>query len=476
MGDWIQMGIKKREHSTSLRRIFLQFIFMTGVSVCVIIILYAFLMGVALYHGLLLPADTYSDMVEEYAKEIEAGTAIHGADIPPEIKYAAYDKAGKVKETSFSAKELKKVDALRMQEETEVMSSYFLQRQYRLVKGKQETWIFEYYITAEFASPFLRSHFAHVEWTLFGVGVLLVLCDILCISMLYAKRLKKKVACMKETAEQIKNKNLEFDVRYTGINEFDDVMTSLLDLKDSLSESLNEQWSMREEKKRQMGALAHDIKTPLTVIRGNAELLAETELNQEQGDYLIFIQNNIGKMQQYVKKLIEMSRGSQNEASMQEICFSDFLMRVKEEAAPVVRLKEMTCEVISEVQKEDTLWLEVDMGLRAVMNLVDNAVQYSDAGTAIEITGWVKGEFAFISVTDEGTGFAPEALKYGTREFYRSNPTRNASWHLGMGLFIAEKMAQFHGGELLLANTQKGAKVILKIKKDIRVDKDFGKY
>ena len=59
----------------------------------------------------------------------------------------------------------------------------------------------------------------------------------------------------------------------SGIKEFDDCLSAINDMRDALRESLEKQWKTEQEKKQQMSALAHDIKTPLTIVRGNACLL-----------------------------------------------------------------------------------------------------------------------------------------------------------------------------------------------------------
>ena len=67
------------------------------------------------------------------------------------------------------------------------------------------------------------------------------------------------------------------------IKEFDDCLSAIDDMRDALRESLEKQWKTEQEKKQQMSALAHDIKTPLYDCNaGNAELLSETELTQNR--------------------------------------------------------------------------------------------------------------------------------------------------------------------------------------------------
>ena len=70
-------------------------------------------------------------------------------------------------------------------------------------------------------------------------------------------------------------------------------MMSLEKMKAALKDSLQQQWESEQQKNRQISALAHDIKTPLTVVRGNAELLAEGELKEEDQECVLEILKNV---------------------------------------------------------------------------------------------------------------------------------------------------------------------------------------
>ena len=96
------------------------------------------------------------------------------------------------------------------------------------------------------------------------------------------KRNQKQMQPVLDAIGQIKDQNLEYETSCSGIKEFDDCLSAIDDMRDALRESLEKQWKTEQEKKQQMSALAHDIKTPLTIVRGNAELLSETRRPQNR--------------------------------------------------------------------------------------------------------------------------------------------------------------------------------------------------
>lgn len=86
-------------------------------------------------------------------------------------------------------------------------------------------------------------------------------------------------------------------------------MSSLSGMKEALKDSLTRQWDAQQQKKEQLAALTHDIKTPLTVIKGNAELLAETDLSAENRECTDAILTNAGSMEQYLEHMRQLLYG-----------------------------------------------------------------------------------------------------------------------------------------------------------------------
>ena len=102
---------------------------------------------------------------------------------------------------------------------------------------------------------------------------------------------------------------------------------------------------------------------------------------------------------------------------------------------------------------------------RAVLNMVNNALDHSPQGGTLYAAVRGKDGFVEISVTDEGTGFSNETLRYAREQFFVDDQSCNSKLHFGMGLYITSSMIEQHHGELILGNFEStgGAKVILKI-------------
>lgn len=108
-------------------------------------------------------------------------------------------------------------------------------------------------------------------------------------TLFWTRKIATKLQPLIEASNKIRMKNLDFTIGFCGIREFDEVLESFEKMKNALGDSLKENWRVEENRKTQISALLHDIKTPVTFIKGNAELLNESNLDDYQKDYIQFI-------------------------------------------------------------------------------------------------------------------------------------------------------------------------------------------
>ena len=140
--------------------------------------------------------------------------------------------------------------------------------------------------------------------------------------------------------DQIKKQELDYEVSYCGVKEIDDCLLSMDEMRSALKDSLNRQWKTEQDKNNQMSALAHDIKTPLTVVRGNAELLLETALTEEQRNYTNYITGSALQIQNYVQTLIEVTKSVEDYEHHPEIIESDTLLHeIKKQALGLAEVR-----------------------------------------------------------------------------------------------------------------------------------------
>ena len=459
------MGRVKKRRSTTLSKIFLRYILvmlaaLLTLGVCTIIIFNIFIQIGSIY-----PANYAENKINEAYDIILSADEVTEDMIPPLCHYVIFSMDGEVLDGNLSEDAVE--IAWRMVNHRAVSAKYF----YKVISRPSEYVVLQYSLNPQYKSAFLRKHFMNPQNVLTLIIIMEGIGIILLPSLGFGKRMKRKMKPVMDAAENIKNQELEYEVSYSGVKEIDDCLSSIDEMRNALKDSLERQWKTEQEKNRQMSALAHDIKTPLTVVRGNAELLSETKLTEEQKSYIEYIANSALQMQNYVQTLIEVTKSADGYQYVPEtIRIEDILDDIRKQAlglAEVYRLK--ICW--QEQYASETISGVYDQVVRAVMNVIKNAAEHTTEDGMIYIfINEQCGALAFV-VEDTGSGFTKEALLHGTEQFYMGDASRSGGKHYGIGLFSAKTIAEKHGGRISLENSEEtgGAKVEICFK----LDNDF---
>ena len=297
---------------------------------------------------------------------------------------------------------------------------------------------------------------------LMAVNAVLV---IIVLTARFAKNLRLQLGPLFQATSEVAKQNLDFEMGHSKIREFEDVLLSFADMKDKLKSSLAQQWKAEQTQKEQIAALAHDLKTPLTVIQGNADLIAETELDAKQRLYTGYIVESSDQMQAYIKTLIDISRAAVGyQLHIENIDLPAFMQHLFGYIESLCRTKGIRLQM-NTVSLPRTLKFDKILIERAIMNVISNGLDYSPQGGMLYVDIKSKDSFVEISVTDEGAGFSKEALHHAQERFFMDDQSRNSKLHFGMGLYITNSIMEQHNGQLVLENSKDtgGAKVILKI-------------
>lgn len=440
----------------SLTRYFMIFLAHAAFSlVCTGILWAGILYAASLFH-FIIPANTVERSVSAWCATLDGHSAIRPEEIPSGADYAFFDKDGMILQSTLDEDGLKTAGGLASSSERNYIrrigTDIFLR-----IDTDTQCLVISYRLIARFASPVLQRIFPNAELSLLILLLFLIIADIVFISLKYARRLNRELQKLAEAARKVGEQTLDFDVQRTGLLEFNRIMDSLEHLKTDLQSSLKEQWAMEQQKKQQLTALAHDIKTPLTIVRGNAELLLETKLTEEQHEYAAFILEHSGQIQRYVTGMMEISRPVTPSGDVREL--RELLDIIAENIESLGKKKHLSCRLLSR-NLPDSLPVPGAEFQRILDNLTDNAVQYSPEGGTVFLYAELSEEHLLLRIRDEGKGFSGEALALATAEFYRADQSRGSKEHFGLGLSIVKQIVTELGGTLLLENApEKGALV-----------------
>ncbi|MDD3417172.1 MAG: HAMP domain-containing sensor histidine kinase [Lachnospiraceae bacterium] len=452
------MGVKKR---ITLKTAFWKFLIMllVGLSLAVAIPFGTLLLSTTF--DIISYADYSERSVQEIAPIIATTPDLTEIKLPAGCKYLILNKNYQVVETTLEGDNLERA----MEYATTGVIDRRLNRQYLLVTRENELVILQYYIGSQFTDEWMNEHLPSPEillYVLIGLNCVFV-CAFL--TTRFAKNLRSQLSPLYTATAEVAQQNLDFEVEHSKIREFEEVLLSFSSMKESLKTSLEQQWKADQIQKEQIAALAHDLKTPLTVIQGNADLISETNLDAEQQQCADYIISSSEKMQSYIRALIDISKATIGiQFHSETVDFPDYLKQLELQMIVLCKLSEIQLETKMKIIPQQ---LTVDKTLleRTIMNILNNALYYSPQEGTIYVYISTVGSFVQISIVDEGKGFSQEALLHAKEQFYMSDQSRHVEMHYGMGLYIADSIVEQHGGQLILENSLKtgGAKVTIQI-------------
>jgi len=240
-----------------------------------------------------------------------------------------------------------------------------------------------------------------------------------------------------------------------GISIFYGYMTSQVRQEKRRTEQVE---AAVESRRQFVCALAHDIKTPLNVIGGYAELLAAESAGQEnpteRQSYLKHIHENIDRVLQMVTDFLTVSK-------LERVGLEPARNLLQTNAiAEDVALQQM----VAAREKNISLTLDLDNNLKPVMgdssqlqralsNLVGNAVKFTAAGGTISVRSRVVGKNVSIEVADTGPGIPREDVPRLFSEFKRLKGSANTEG-TGLGLFIVKTIAEAHNGTVAVESAE----------------------
>ncbi len=251
-----------------------------------------------------------------------------------------------------------------------------------------------------------------------------------------------------KTAENISGSNLDARVQGTGNkDELDHLVMTFNSMLDRIKELIR---SIRE----MTDNIAHDLKSPVTRIRGFAELALVQEENLE--DYRNMAANTIEESDRLLDMINTMLMISKTEAgegdfTFESINLTDIIREACDLFAPLAEDKNIAFS--NEI--EDHLFVDADIRMfqRAFSNLLDNAIKYTPKGGKVSITGHRENKTVVIRVSDTGIGIPPEFHEKIFERFYRIDSARTSSG-TGLGLSLARTIIRRHKGEIRVIGDQ----------------------
>ncbi|MFO6497046.1 sensor histidine kinase [Bacillus sp. z60-11] len=396
-----------------------------------------------LNHQLFLPANEPIKKAEKIQSKVESADYIDPSIIPPELDYAVFNKqTNKIVKSNMSSRNKVKAREAYQHPSQDNMSSFIR------YDSRYETILIHYSLKIQFANIELRRVFPNP-----GVWLSIFSILIYCVYLVWHIRSFSRMIVQEnqkliQVARKIKERDLNIEFPRVRFNEYKDVMGAMESLSKALVKSIQKEIEITNSKAEQISYLIHDIKIPLTVIKGNIELL-EAMGDEDEKENLSDIMNSIQQIERYIQEVIDINLDNkQANTNMEEVSVTDFLCKLKAE------VKSLGNNIIVEdwTHKEASLYIDVILLIRAINNIVLNGIERTPPPKKVQmIVKQDKDHIQFV-IIDQGPGFSEEALKKGTELFYTENFGRTNNSHYGLGLTFTEKVIKQHNGRMKLDN------------------------
>ena len=253
--------------------------------------------------------------------------------------------------------------------------------------------------------------------------------------------------------EQVQPNSLaEMKISEDVLPEFKQFSASFNDMIDRLDQGFSAQ-------KQFTGNAAHELRTPLALMQAQMELfsLEHPGVNPETADFLKLLQEQTERMSQMTKTLLEMSE-LRSVPCNDRIELAPLVEEVFADLAPLAEQREIALECAGDAVMvgSDTLMY------RLVFNLVENALRYSRAGTAVSVSVCEEPNCVLLRARDRGTGIPEQYKESVFQPFFRVDKSRSREYGgVGLGLSLVWEIAALHGGTVEVEESTNEGTVML---------------
>ena len=214
----------------------------------------------------------------------------------------------------------------------------------------------------------------------------------------------------------------------------------------------------------QVSSAAHDLRTPLTVIRGNAEFLQSTEQTPQVMECLKDLEQASIQLNDYFNHFIQYSKTFyDHDIQLENISIQQVTRQLKEHITP--SLPRNTHFVFTNtVTSSAQIAIHSNLFFRAITNIINNAIQHQKENDAkIQLTMSQENNRLVLTIWNNQSTFSKSVLQHAGNLFYKEDQARTPSQesHFGLGLSFVKRVMKLHNGTMHLENSNNGAQVKL---------------
>ena len=281
---------------------------------------------------------------------------------------------------------------------------------------------------------------------------------ITCAILFYYLKLSKPIKKLNYATKKLAHNDLDFELISDSNDELGKLCKSYEEMRENLYDNNKKMWRMIEDHKILTSALSHDIRTPLTILKGNTEMMLKYIPNNKIDktkmiEMLESMSHNITRLEDFVTHMSTIVRIEQIEPKYKKVNLRKLTEDLQENTKCLCKDKKIDLDFNINIIPQN-VFVDENMIHEVYNNVLYNAYTYTKDKISVHIEN--TENMLNFEIMDNGNGFSDKALKEGTHIYFKENKDTN---HFGLGLYISKILTEKHHGSILLSNTNHGARV-----------------
>lgn len=288
-------------------------------------------------------------------------------------------------------------------------------------------------------------------WFLFAFGGALV-----AVIIFYNKKLKQPITLLQKGAQEIGKTNLDFEISYDKKDEMGELCKAFEQMRVQLIENNSYLWNMIEEQKQLRSAFTHDIRTPLSVLKGYVQLLKRhlPEQNidmKKQLEILDDIEEQAVRLERFSDSIKKTQKMDNLSITKEPIAIGTLLDKMEKTILLMKGESSIVVEYKCHCSEIEQLYIDMYIFMEVVENIVANALRYAKN----KIDMYIQGNCSYLTIMiiDDGKGFSEQDIMQACRPYYHEQLEEEVL-HYGLGLYICKVLCEKHGGSIELSNSE----------------------
>ena len=283
---------------------------------------------------------------------------------------------------------------------------------------------------------------------------------VICLVLWIYHSIVTPIHMLQVATQNIKNGNLDFEVQVQNEDEIGELCEDFEEMRKRLKDNAEEKLRAEQQSKELISNISHDLKTPITAIKGYVEGLIDgvADTPEKQNKYLQTVYSKAIDMDHLINELSFYSKIDTNKIpyTFSRINVVGYFEDCAEDLGRELEEEHIGFTYQNYVDDSVQMIADAEQIKRVINNIVGNSKKYSDkADTKIHMTVKDVGDFVQIEIEDNGKGIAAKDMPYIFDRFYRTDASRNSSkGGSGIGLSIVKKIMDDHGGKIWVTSKE----------------------